>query len=78
MGIHSELDIPFLSPEIVLLFKARHLYVDEPNYVLHRQTDENDFQAAHRLLTARRRAWLKKAIEMLYPNHPWLRYLRSV
>jgi len=78
VGIHSATGVPYLSPEIVLLFKARHLYVDEPNYILHRQADESDFQAVHKLLTTKRRAWLRKAIELLYPSHPWLQSLRQV
>lgn len=78
VGMNLDLGIPFLSPEIVLLFKARHLYVDEPNYILHRQADENDFQAVRRLLNVKRRTWLEKAIGLLYPNHPWLKYLRQL
>jgi hypothetical protein len=78
LGMRSDLGIPYLSPEIVLLFKARHLSIDEPNYILHRQADENDFQAIHKLLSAKRRAWLRKAIEILYPNHVWLQYLRQL
>jgi hypothetical protein len=76
VGIRSDLDIPFLSPEIVLLFKAHHLYTNDSSSMLHRQTDEDDFQSVHRLLTARCRTWLEKAIGLLYPNHPWLKYLR--
>ena len=76
IGIRSDFGIPFLSPEIVLLFKAGHIYIDEPHNILHRQRDEDDFQSIHRLLTARCRTWLEKAIELLYPNHPWLKYLR--
>jgi hypothetical protein len=75
VGMRSTLEIPLLSPEIVLLFKARHVYGDEPNDILNRQKDENDFQAVHRFLTAKRRAWLAQVIELLYPNHPWLKYL---
>jgi hypothetical protein len=78
IGICSDFGIPFLSPEIVLLFKAGHIHIHEPNNILHRQADENDFQAVDRLLTSRRRAWLKKAIEMMYPNHAWLQYLRQI
>lgn len=78
VGMYSDLGIPYLSPEIVLLFKARHLYIDEPNYMLHRQADENDFQAIHRLLTVKRRTWLADAIAVLYPNHAWLKYLRQI
>jgi hypothetical protein len=78
LGMQSDLGIPFLSPHLVLLFKARHLYVDEPNYLSHRQADENDFKAAHELLTANSRAWLQRAIGMLYPDHPWLQYLRQI
>ena len=75
VGIHSSLGIPFLSPEIVLLFKAHHLYTDDSSSLRHRQTDEDDFQAVHKVLSATRRAWLKRAIISLYPGHPWLKHL---
>jgi hypothetical protein len=75
VGIRSDLGISFLSPEIVLLFKARHISVDEPNYILHRQKDENDFQAVQKLLNVQQRAWLEKSIRLLYPDHPWLKDL---
>jgi hypothetical protein len=76
VGICLDLDIPFLSPEIVLLFKAHHLYTDDSSSLRHRQIDEADFQAVHKLMTTERRTWLKQAIALLYPNHPWLKYLR--
>jgi hypothetical protein len=76
VGIRSDLDIPFLSPEIVLLFKVNHLYTDDSSSLRHRQVDESDFQAVHEVLTAKRRTWRKKAIALLYPNHPWLKHLR--
>jgi hypothetical protein len=76
VGLRLVLDIPFLSPEIVLLFKAHHLYSDDSSSLRHQQTDEADFQAVHKVLTAKRRTWLEKAIQLLYPDHPWIKYLR--
>jgi hypothetical protein len=75
LGIRSDLGIPFFSPEIVLLFKARHVTIDEASDILHRENDEKDFQTVRRLLTAEHRAWLTEALTLLYSNHPWLRYL---
>ncbi|SRR6266545_1408184 len=53
--------IPFLAPEIVLLFKAK----------LPRDKDEADFHAVLPKLNPRRRHWLANALEMISPAHPW-------
>lgn len=54
--------IRYLSPEIVLLFKAR----------LMRPKDDPDLEATLPVLSADRRAWLRAAIAELIPDHPWL------
>jgi hypothetical protein len=75
LGLRSDLGVPFFSPEIVLLFKARHVSTDEPNDSIHQENDEKDFQAIRRLLTTEQRTWLVKALILFYSNHPWLKYL---
>ena len=72
VGLRSKLGVPILSPEIVLLFKARHLYGDDPDSLRHRQADESDFQDIHGSLTAEGRAWLEWAIGLIRPEHPWI------
>jgi hypothetical protein len=54
--------IPFLIPEVVLLFKAKH---DRPK-------DETDFQRTLPLLTPAQRAWLASALALVHPGHRWL------
>lgn len=54
--------IPFLSPEIVLLYKSK----------APRLTDEADFRVAWPSLSAEQRQWLRLAISRSDVNHPWL------
>lgn len=58
-------NIPYLTPEIQLLFKARHP----------RPKDESDFAVALPFLDDDARAWLGDALRMCYPNSPWLPWL---
>lgn len=51
-----------LAPEVVLLYKAK-----APG-----ETDEADFAAALPILDTRARAWLRDALELCHPGHPWL------
>ena len=60
--------IPFLAPEIVLLYKSK-----SP-----RPTDEADFRAALPTLTAEPRAWLRLAIARSSADHPWAIELEAV
>ena len=55
--------IPYLRPEIVLLFKAKH--TDVPK-------NQADFEAVLQRLDAGRREWLHDALERLQPDHAWL------
>lgn len=57
--------IPYLAPEIVLLFKAK--YVNDAE-----RQDGLDFENALPGLDPRARSWLKRAIERADPDHPWL------
>ncbi len=62
IGLSSENEIPFLNPEIVLLYKAK----SPAAY------DEADFINVCKILNQDRIRWLKKAIETCHPGHPWL------
>ena len=54
--------IPYLAPEVVLLFKAKH----------QRAKDEADYATLAPLLTAAERAWLNDALAVVHPGHPWI------
>lgn len=59
--------IPFMQPEVVLLFKAKAV----------RPKDELDFAAALPRLDVERRDWLRAALTLVHPGHPWLGPLRT-
>ena len=63
----SEAGIPFLAPEIVLLYKAKR-----PN-----ENDERDFTNACERLGGESRQWLRKALEVCHPRHLWIARLAS-
>jgi len=65
MGFHPLWGLPYLAPEIVLLFKEKHL---EPR-------DRVDFDHAIPALSADARQWLRDAIEKTHPGHEWLKVL---
>lgn len=58
--------IPYLAPEIVLLFKAKHAARDK---------DAADFARALPLLDVQRRQWLADALRVVHPGHDWLTLL---
>jgi hypothetical protein len=57
--------IPYLGPRFVLLFKAQ-----QP-----RAVDELDFSASMQLLEPDERQWLREAISLSNPSHPWIERL---
>ena len=57
--------IRYLAPEVQLLHKARAL----------RPQDRADFDACAPLLDVRARAWLRDALELAHPGHPWTHQL---
>jgi hypothetical protein len=65
--VTSPAGVPYLVPEIVLLFKAKH----------RRPKDQADFDGVLPLLDATRREWLADALERWHPEHPWLAELRA-
>jgi hypothetical protein len=54
--------IPYLRPEIVLVFKAKQ---DGPK-------DEHDFAGVLPLLADAERRWLATALARIHPAHRWL------
>jgi hypothetical protein len=58
--------VPYLAPEIVLLFKAKR----------QRPKDELDFSRTLPLLNSEQRQWLINALGVERPGHPWLTELR--
>jgi hypothetical protein len=54
--------ISYLRPEVQLLHKAPGL----------RDKDQADFDACLPLLEPERRAWLRTALGLAHPGHPWL------
>ena len=61
----SDEGIPYLNPEIVLLFKVKGT----------RKKDHQDFMAVKEYLNREQKNWLKKAISIHAPQHKWLKYL---
>ncbi|MFW9991621.1 MAG: nucleotidyltransferase domain-containing protein [Candidatus Odinarchaeota archaeon] len=54
--------LPFLTPEIVVYFKARNTS----------SKDERDFSNIVNHFNASCRQWLKQVLQACYPDHPWL------
>ncbi|HEV3213894.1 MAG TPA: hypothetical protein VGZ03_10920 [Acidimicrobiales bacterium] len=54
--------IPYLAPEIALLFKAKAA----------RAKDEADLEGVLPLLSAPQRDWLRSSLDRVHPGHPWL------
>ena len=65
MGFYPLWGLPYLAPEIVLLFKAKHL----------EERDRIDFANALPLLSPDARRWLRAAIEKTHPGHEWIKSL---
>jgi hypothetical protein len=63
---HTADGIPYQQPEIALLFKAKHV----------REKDQSDFENTLPLLSADARAWLREALELVHPDHPWIEATR--
>lgn len=57
--------IPYLTPEIALLFKAKAT----------RPKDEADFAGVLPMLSGGQRAWLGEALARVHPGHAWLELL---
>lgn len=59
-------NIAYLSPEAVLLFKAKGM----------REKDVKDFTLVAPLLQPTQRAWLIDALQIAHPGHQWIAALR--
>jgi hypothetical protein len=59
--------IPYMLPEIVLLFKAKH---DQPK-------DDADFAGVLPFLDSAQRRWLMDALQRVHPGHRWLDELQE-
>ena len=57
--------IPFVAPQIVLLFKAKAV----------RDKDEADFALIAPKLSPEARAWLAASLAIIQPGHPWIERL---
>ena len=67
--IHHTADgIPYLAPELVLLFKAKHT----------RPKDEADFAATVPLLDVAQRDKLAELLTRVHPDHAWLAHLHRM
>ncbi|MFJ9918806.1 nucleotidyltransferase domain-containing protein [Streptomyces rubiginosohelvolus] len=58
---HTRDGIPYLAPELVLLFKAKHA----------RPKDQADFDATVPYLSPEQRASLASLLDRVHPGHPW-------
>lgn len=65
VGEISEEGIPYLKPEIVLLYKVKDTRVK----------DHEDFLAVKGYFNHSQKRWLKEAIQVHTPGHPWLEEL---
>jgi hypothetical protein len=64
---HDTRGIPYLAPQLVLLFKAKAT----------RPKDQADFDGVHPLLARDERTWLAAALRRIHPGHGWLERLDS-
>jgi hypothetical protein len=62
MGARTSQGIPYLAPQGALLFKAKR----------RSEKDDADFAAAAPALAAPARAWLREALALAHPGHPWV------
>jgi len=54
--------VPYLAPEVVLLFKAKHA----------RSKDLADLDTVLPALSGNQHGWLRSAVEQVHPDHNWL------
>jgi len=65
IGFHPPGGLPHLAPEIVLLFKSKHMLAH----------DRADFESAAPAMDSESRQWLRQALVRTAPHHEWLRAL---
>jgi hypothetical protein len=64
---HTKEGIPYLAPELVLLFKAKHL----------RQKDQADFDTTVPHMTSSQRQTLGQLLAIAHPGHRWLGHINA-
>ena len=69
MGMTNDSGIPYLAPELALLFKSKNTSNKD------RPKDQLDFEKVLPHLEAERRAWLYWALVATSPDHPWIKQL---
>lgn len=69
MCLYADGRIPFLAPELVLLFKSKNTSDKE------RRQDQADFEKVYVHLESERRAWLRWALLATDPEHAWIEQL---
>lgn len=69
ISLRSKTGIPFLAPEVVLLFKSKNTSGKE------RPKDQVDFEKIYPHLEPERRAWLLWALLATEPKHSWIEKL---
>ncbi|MEB7784250.1 nucleotidyltransferase domain-containing protein [Mammaliicoccus sciuri] len=62
---YNDLGIPYLNPEIVLLFKSKNT----------RKKDNQDFECVINQLDYKKKEWLSNNLKLTNPNHNWNQYL---
>jgi len=62
---YSETGLPYLAPEIVLLYKVKNT----------REKDHKDFLSVKDILDSKQQNWLRQAIKIHEPKHDWLQLL---
>jgi hypothetical protein len=67
VGVVGTDGIPYLRPEVVVLFKAKHV----------RPKDQADFDSILPRLSRNAKAFLDAALRLTLPDHPWLQALDS-
>ena len=67
LGSRTSDGLPFLNPEVILLYKAKNV----------RENDQADLLASLSRLDPEARAWLRSAIGQVHPGHEWLGVLDS-
>lgn len=68
IGMKTESGIPYLAPELALLFKSKNTSTSNQE----RPKDAADFERVLPHLDAERRAWLRWALTAVSPQHPWI------
>lgn len=70
VGLKTAEGLPFLAPQVPLLFKSRNT-----SNKLNRDKDGIDFESVVGALDAEQRAWLRWALLATVPGHVWLQVL---